>query len=215
MKVLNSGQDIVSVYCDPNMKADRWQIVCSGAVGGGPAFTVGGWYFQLRNREINARADYIFGGVGVGIGAKAAGGTGQIDFHVDDADFCSLDTVGKMSFNDLDGAGGWINSAGLAAGIGAGLMFVSAGGNNGTYFGMCPIYGASSGLEASVNFITFGKWLRVSEFKRFEIKVLKPPTPLKFRVAKLDIEVGPRAQVHYNYRSPVPRAGESIMTPIR
>lgn len=199
---------------DPNplAQADNWEIASCCAAGGGAGVTVGGWMFQFRNYTLNARATYFFGGAGVGIGAKA-GGTGDLDGYVEDSDFSSIDTEGAMSFDDLDGAGGWINSAGLAAGIGGGVCFVSAAGTSRTYFGMCPVYGMSMGVEASINFITFGKWKLVSQIKPYTVRVFKPPSPMRFRVARESISIGPRGSVVREYTSPVLRPGESVMTP--
>lgn len=202
------------------LKADNWEAVCCGATGGGAAVTGGVWVFQFRNRQLDVRASYGFAGPGVGVGLRA-GATGGVGMTLDDDDFCPIDTVGAMSLDDLDGASGWINSAGASLGVGGGAMFITANNMGGTLFGFQCLYGLSLGLEASVNFWTVGVWGRARNDGIKPYLVNREPTGhdyppwvhIKCRVARQSIVVGPRAQVQYNYDVPVPRGGENVMTP--
>lgn len=199
-----------------SLPADNWEIASSGAVGGGALVTGGLWHFQFRNRQLDQRAEVIFGGVGAGVGLKA-GGTGSLG-SVDDDDFTSLDTLGSISLDDLDGSWGWINSAGVAIGLGVGVMWITAASMKGTLFGLQPIAGVSTGLEGSINLCTAGTWriLRNSGIKRFRVNrerpKLDPWVQIRCRVAKEVIVVGPRAHVDHQFHMPRPQ-GDSVMTP--
>lgn len=204
-----------------SIRADNWEVACCGSVGGGAAVTAGGWLFQFRNRLLNQRATVGFAGPGVGVGWRA-GVTGDSNFSIEDDDFVPIDTVGEMSLDDMNGAWGWINSGDLALGpVGGGVMFITANNMRGTLFGFQMICGWSSGLAASVNGCSVGVWgvamnsgIKPYLVKREPIGHNYPPwAQIKCRVARQSIVVGPRAHVQYNYDVPVPRGGESVMTP--
>lgn len=203
-----------------SLRADNWEVASCGSAGGGAAVTAGVWVFQFRNRQLNQRATVGFGGPGLGVGLRA-GATGDSNFSVEDDDFVPIDTIGQMSLDDLNGASGCINSIDVCVGAGVGAMLITACGMRGTLFDAELLYGMSLGAAASLNAFSIGVWgvninagIKPYLVKREPIGHQYPPwVQMKCRVARQSIVVGPRARVQYNYDVPVPRGGESVMTP--
>ncbi|SDI86510.1 hypothetical protein [Aliiruegeria lutimaris] len=200
----------------PTDRSTHWHIACAGAVGGGAVLTGGGWVFEIQSWEINVRSHVVFAGAGIGFGAKA-GGTGPTDLTVDYDDFTPITTVVNMSLADLNASWGWINSAGVAIGYGAGVMLLTACSMRGTLFGMQPVAGFSAGLEGSLNLCTAGTWRTLGEPKECLAKPrrsgLPPWSQIQCQVARERISVGPRAVVNRRYDLPRMAPGANVMTP--
>lgn len=204
-----------------SIRADNWEVACCGSAGGGAAITAGGWVFQFRNRQLNQRATVGFAGPGVGAGLRL-GTTGDANWTIEDDDFVPIETIGRISLDDLNGATGWVNSGDLAAGpLGVGVMWITANSMRGTLFAFQCIYGYSSGIAASANLCSVGVWglARNSGIKPYLVKRepvghdYPPWAQIKCRVARQSISVGARGRVNYHYDAPVPFPGESVLTP--
>ena len=141
-----------------------WQVACLGQVGGGDIVAGGAWFFSFKSKTAKVEVPFVFLGVGFGFGGSLGGASipSASDAKRGNLSWTNVLHVNENGFkaDDLNWAKGRLTTVGASAGVGYGVMYVSAFTTfGGTLFRPRQLvgYGAGVGLIAAT---TFGVWKR-------------------------------------------------------
>jgi hypothetical protein len=142
-------------------QADDWQVICTGMGAFGLFVSAGIANFTFFSKTADIAAKFRVNGTGKGLGGNATGAP------LDEDDWSEIDCSGwqglsqPFSVLDLHGAPGFIATGGVGAGIGYGVMYISAGPKlpvtDKPYFSVQNCGGLSLGVGASALSLN-GRW---------------------------------------------------------
>lgn len=141
-------------------QADDWQVVCTGVGGFGLLISGALFSFVFFSKKADISALFWFRGTGWGLGGNMSGGASDPD------DWSKIDCSGNLGLScafsvyDLDKSPGHVATAGVGAGIGYSVVYISAGPQIGfktPFFSVQSVGGLGMGAGLGAASLT-GSW---------------------------------------------------------